>query len=141
MKNSHSALGKNQLYVFDLLSDLSFGRNVQDIRYYGGSVSKRERCISIGRHCSLFYDIPWWVVDVRHASALFKKAHGDRLGYSCLRTFNRAIHNLIQKGYIIPVATKIIAQGSYEDLLKRTQESPNIPDENLRFVLVNIPDA
>jgi hypothetical protein len=138
---THLALGKNQRFVLNILSDLVRGRNVKDIRYYGGSVSKGERCVSIGRECKLYLNVPYWIVDVRHTGALFRQKHGERLGYHCLRSFNRTMHGLLKRGLISEVPVEYIKQGKYQKPPGLRFEEPlRTTSSAIRFVSL-VPDA
>ena len=68
-----TTLGRNQRLVLKILRQLSLGENISAMSYYGGSVGQTERCISIGRDCRLYYDVPWWIIDTRHAGAIFRQ--------------------------------------------------------------------
>ena len=136
-------LGINQKQILQILNKVASGRQPQDISYYGGSISFGQRCISIGRECTLYYDVPWWIIDVRHAGAIFRQEQGGRLGHNSLRTFNGVLRSLIKKGMVVPVSAKVISQGLYNDPDKvKHCAMTNAPHRgNIRFVVMNIPDA
>jgi len=138
----NTSFGRNQRLVLSIVKQLSSGKDISALHYYGGSVSQTERCISIGRDCQLYYDVPWWIVDIRHAGAIFRQARSARLGYNALRSFNRAIHGLINKGVVIPVAREIVSQGGYNDLKKEQYKYPKTAHRgSLRFVILSVPNA
>lgn len=141
-KNTHSALGKNQRYVFDLLLELSTGQKIVNTKYYGGSVYNGQRCISIGRECWLHYGVPWWIIDVRHVGAIFRQKHGDRLGSNSLRSFNKALHGLLKKGLIAEVPVEYIKQGYYKEphTLTYSEEPVTAVSRAIRFVAL-VPNA
>ena len=135
-------LGINQKQILQILNKVASGRQPQDISYYGGSISSGQRCVSIGRESNLFYDVPWWIIDVRHAGAIFRQEQGGRRGHNSLRTFNGALRSLIQKGVVSPIPAEIITQGLYDDPGRmHHNRTKNPPKGNIRFVVMNIPDA
>jgi len=136
-------LGVNQKLILQILNKVASGRYLKDISYYGGSVSSGQRCISIGRESKLFYQVPWRIIDVRHAGAIFRQEQGGRLGHNSLRTFNGVLRSLIKKGMVVPVSAKVISQGFYNDPDKvKHCAMTNAPHRgNIRFVVMNIPDA
>ncbi len=136
-------LGHNQRCILKLLQELSQGKTMQDISYYGGSIFRGQRCISIGRECSLYNDAPWKIIDLRHAGALFRQEHDSRLGFNTLRTFNGVIHSFIKKGIVSPVPTEIITQGLCNDPSRAMHyvKTERAQQGNIRFVVMNIPNA
>ena len=137
MKMAHSALGKNQRHILGIISDLSKGLNLMTIRFYGGDITNGRRCISIGRECSLFYDIPWEVIDLRHAEKVFEQTQqGNRLCTNCQRTFNRTSHSLIKRGLLAVIPTVVIRTGQYLDIEKNiiTTFARQTSKEAIRFV-------
>ncbi len=103
-------LGYLQQHILVILRDISTGKGLSDVSYYGGSITNGQRCISIGRECTLYYDVPWEVIDLRHAGKLFWMEH-QRLGVNTTKTFNRAVHSLISRGIIMPVSLKTVFAG------------------------------
>lgn len=136
-------MGKNQRMLLRSLQDLSAGRVTHDITYYGGCLAHGRRSISIGRECTLYYDVPWWIIDVRHAGAIFRQEHGSRLKCNTLRTFNRALHALIYKGMVIPLSADIITQGLCNAPQSVIQDAmaQRARTGNIRFVVMNVPNA
>ncbi len=132
-------LGRNQRLVLNILHKLSMGDNISAISYYGGSVSKTERCISIGRDCQLFYDVPWWIIDTRHGGAVFRQEHGERLVHNALRAYNGVLRSLIKKGVVIPLPTETITQRHYNDneIVAHYPKTVRTKKVNIRFVVMN----
>ena len=108
-------LGYNQLQILQLLEDLSVGKRKQDIHYHGGGITTGQRYVAMGRSSELFYNLPHSIIDLRHASRLFNISESQRLGENTTKTFNRAIHGLLRRGFLLPVSHETIRQGSYDD--------------------------
>ncbi len=74
---------------------------------------------------------------------IFRQEHGGRLGYNTLRTYNGVLHALIKKGVVNPVSTEIIIQGLYNDSDRAMHyiKTKKVQRGNIRFVVMNIPDA
>ncbi len=125
---SKRGLGFNQQHVLSILKSLSAGDDLEDVSYYGGSVTGGKRCISIGRGCRLVSNIPWEIIDLRHVGKLFWISEHQRLGVYTHKTFNRVIHSLRSRGILLPV--------SYDEMLAR-EGTPKPAASRLRFVRIN----
>ena len=123
-KTSKRGLGFNQQQILCIMKDLSAGENLRDVSYCGGAVSGTKRCLSVGRECTLIYNTPWEVIDLRHAGKLFWLSEHQRLGTNVHKTFNRAVHSLISRGIILHVSLKTVFSGE--------RDMPN--GSRLRFV-------
>ncbi len=130
-------LGYLQQHILVILRDVSTGKELSDVIFYGGSVTGGNRCISVGRECTLYYDVPWRIIDLRHVGALFRKVHGDRLGLNCNRVFNRTVHSLIRRGFIIPVSSPLIKESLF-DLAVIEKTGPPTQGCNIRFALLAV---
>ncbi len=84
---------------------------------------------------SLTYDTP---------GALFRQAHSAKLGDNALKSFNRAIHSLSDKGMggATPTPLEIVSQGAYNDLGREIHKARKAGHQgNLGFVVLSVPNA
>ncbi len=122
-ETSYRGLGYNQLHISQLLEDLSEGKMLEDISYHGGGISAGVRYIAIGRSSELFYNVPHWVIDLRHASKLFHIRESTRLGENTIKTFNRAVHALLHRGLLLSLSNEMIKQGHYDCNIRQNSRS------------------
>ncbi len=134
---ANRGLGFNQLHILQLLDDLSEGKLLEDLSYHGGGISAGVRYIAIGRSSELYYNVPHWVVDLRHASKLFHIRESARLGENTIKTFNRTVHALLRRGLVLPLSNEMIKQGHYDCNIRQH----NTPGARLRFILLNVDNA
>ncbi len=130
-------LGYNQLHVLQLLEELSSLEKKDDICYRGGGVSKGERYLSIGRSSQLYQNVPFHVIDLRHASKLFHDSEGERLKENTNKAFNRVVQSLLQRGFLEVVPYECVILGEFT----RQRIKYPVRDGRLRFVMLNVPSA
>lgn len=111
-------LGKIERKVLEIIDELIIvEKRVEIVCYNGGD----RRCGSLRKIVldgEKYYNIPDFIIDLREAFSnaggiSFREWYGK---ISCHRTFNRAIHSLIKKGYLTPVTKLYIINSNYENI-------------------------